>query len=192
MSHAFSDLMVANLLRMRRLSLDLKNEHDRVMKLAVTDDVSGFNNTRYLHRYLDRFFDAETPAMDTGDFEGSVALQAEHTGTFAPDVLVGSSFGGAVALALLQRELYAGPTVLLAPAHAHFGVEARLPGQRRVIIVHGLRDDVVSIDDSRRLAATGAPGYVDFVEVDDEHRLATLLEGDTLATLVRRALLVQR
>jgi len=48
---------VANLLRMRRLSLDLKIEHDRVMKLAVTDDVSGFHNTRYLHRYLDRFFD---------------------------------------------------------------------------------------------------------------------------------------
>ena len=51
----------ANLLRMRRLSVELKLEHDRVMKLAVTDDVSGFNNTRYLHRYLDRFFDT---AMD--------------------------------------------------------------------------------------------------------------------------------
>lgn len=48
---------VANLLRMRRLSLDVKKEHDRVMKLAVTDDVTGFNNTRYLHRFLDRFFD---------------------------------------------------------------------------------------------------------------------------------------
>jgi len=48
---------VANLLRMRRWSLDLKREHDRVMKLAVTDDVSGFNNTRYLHRYLDRLLD---------------------------------------------------------------------------------------------------------------------------------------
>src|SRR5262245_54837168 len=35
---------VANLLRMRRWSLDLKKEHDRVAKLAVTDDVSGFNN----------------------------------------------------------------------------------------------------------------------------------------------------
>ena len=45
---------VANLMRMRRWSLDLKKEHDRVMKLAVTDDVSGFHNTRYLHRYLDR------------------------------------------------------------------------------------------------------------------------------------------
>lgn len=52
---------VANLLRMRRWSLDLKREHDRAMKLAVTDDVSGFNNTRYLHRYLDRLI--ETPAL---------------------------------------------------------------------------------------------------------------------------------
>jgi diguanylate cyclase (GGDEF)-like protein len=49
---------VANLLRMRRWSLDLKKEHDRVMRLAVTDDVSGFNNTRYLHRYLDRLIDS--------------------------------------------------------------------------------------------------------------------------------------
>lgn len=45
---------VGNLLRLRRLSLDLKREHDRVLKLSVTDDVSGFKNTRYLHRYLDR------------------------------------------------------------------------------------------------------------------------------------------
>jgi len=49
---------LANLVRMRRWSLDLKKEHDRVMKLAVTDDVSGFNNTRYLHRYLDRLLEA--------------------------------------------------------------------------------------------------------------------------------------
>lgn len=48
---------VANLLRMRRWSLELKKEHDRAMKLAVTDDVSGFNNTRYLHRFLDRNLD---------------------------------------------------------------------------------------------------------------------------------------
>ncbi len=51
---------VANLLRLRRLSLDLKKEHDRVVKLSVTDDVSGFHNTRYLHRYLDRLL--ETPS----------------------------------------------------------------------------------------------------------------------------------
>jgi diguanylate cyclase (GGDEF)-like protein len=47
---------VANLLRMRKLSLQLKKEHDLVVKLSNTDDVSGFYNTRYMHRYLDRFF----------------------------------------------------------------------------------------------------------------------------------------
>jgi diguanylate cyclase (GGDEF)-like protein len=56
---------VANLLRMRRWSLELKKEHDRVMKLAVTDDVSGFNNTRYLHRFLDRLIDA--PALKSAE-----------------------------------------------------------------------------------------------------------------------------
>ena len=44
---------VENLLRMRRLSLELKQQHDLVERLSVTDDVSGFHNTRFLHRYLD-------------------------------------------------------------------------------------------------------------------------------------------
>jgi len=82
---------VANLLRMRRLSLDLKNEHDRVMKLAVTDDVSGFNNTRYLHRYLDRFFDGamDKPVelclvfFDLDDFKSLVDAHGHLNGTKA-------------------------------------------------------------------------------------------------------------
>lgn len=49
-----------NLLRMRRLSLELKKEHDLVTKLSVTDDVTGFHNTRYLHRYLDRALETPT------------------------------------------------------------------------------------------------------------------------------------
>ena len=142
--------------------------------------------------YLDRFFDAVTPRMDTSDFEGAVAIQAEHAAHFAPDVLVGSSFGGAVALAILVRGLYRAPTVLLCPAWSHYGVPGRIPDGARVVIVHGLRDEIVPIDDSRRLAKTGTPGFVDLVTVDDEHRLRTLLEGDALATIVRRALLVPR
>lgn len=52
--HAELLARTSNLLRMRRWSLEFKKEHDRAMKLAITDDVSGFNNTRYLHRLLDR------------------------------------------------------------------------------------------------------------------------------------------
>lgn len=51
---------IANLLRMRRLSLQLKKEHDMVTKLSVTDDVTGYYNTRYLHRYLDRVLSTPT------------------------------------------------------------------------------------------------------------------------------------
>ncbi len=82
---------VANLLRMRRWSLDLQKEHDRVMKLAVTDDVSGFKNTRYLHRYLDR--QLENPTTQTGqlslvffdldNFKGLVDTHGHLCGTKA-------------------------------------------------------------------------------------------------------------
>ncbi len=51
---------VANLLRLRRLSLERKKEHDTVIRLSVTDDVTGFYNTRYLHRYLDRLLTTPT------------------------------------------------------------------------------------------------------------------------------------
>lgn len=47
-----------NLLRHRELSLQYKKEHDTVTRLNVTDDVTGFHNTRYLRRYMDKFFGA--------------------------------------------------------------------------------------------------------------------------------------
>lgn len=49
---------VESLLRRRELSLGYKKEHDTVMRLAVTDDVTGYHNTRYLRRYMDKFFGA--------------------------------------------------------------------------------------------------------------------------------------
>ena len=138
--------------------------------------------------YLDRYFEAVTPAMDTRDFEGAIGIQARHAADFLPDVLVGSSFGGAVVLAMLQRGFHLGATVLLCPAYRHFSVEGRIPDGARVVIAHGTRDDLVPLDDSKSLAATGTPGLVELVVVDDEHRLRTLLDDDALAMLVRRAL----
>ncbi len=115
---------VANLLRMRRWSLDLKKEHDRAMKLAVTDDVSGFNNTRYLHRYLDRlietaaarpaevclvFFDLDNfkRLVDThGHLLGSRALrevaQAVHKVLDEDDRIV--RYGGDEYIVILPRQ----------------------------------------------------------------------------------------
>lgn len=128
---------------------------------------------------LGEHFEAHTPAMDTSDFEGCIVLQAREIRSFEPDVVVGSSFGGAVALALLQRGLWCGPTLLLAQAGQRLGLAAELPVAVRIWIVHGSRDDVIDPADSRALAGAGSGELVRLIEVDDDHPLrASVARGD--------------
>jgi diguanylate cyclase (GGDEF)-like protein len=42
--------------QLERQALELKKQYEVVDKLAVTDDVSGFYNTRFLHQFLDQMF----------------------------------------------------------------------------------------------------------------------------------------
>ena len=137
-------------------------------------------------RLLARHFDAVTPAMDTSDFEGCVAqhaaLLAEGGG---PDVLAGSSFGGAVAVALLQRGHWSGPTLLLAQAALLYGLPAKLPPGVPVRIAHGSGDDLVPPEHSRRLAAAGDPAYVRLIEIDDDHSLHASVQDGSIVNWVR-------
>jgi predicted esterase len=100
-------------------------------------------------RLLAEHFDARTPAMDTKDYPACVAVQSRALREFEPDVLVGSSFGGAVAVSLLQEGLWQGPTLLLAQAAIHYDPEARLPEGVRVWLVHGLDDTLVDPEDRK-------------------------------------------
>jgi len=136
-------------------------------------------------RALAAAFEATTPAMDTSNFEACVALHAETIRRFEPDVLVGSSFGGAVAVALLQREQWSGPTLLLAQAALRQGLRARLPLGVRVWMVHAGGDDIVPIADSRRLARSGTRGYVRLFEVEDDHALHAFVTSGRLVSMVR-------
>jgi len=129
-------------------------------------------------RLLAEHFDCVTPAMDTSDFEGCVTLQGEVIGRFEPDVLVGSSFGGAVAVELLRRGLWRGRTLLLAQAALKSDPLARLPEDVTVWLVHGTRDTLVDPADSRQLARTGSPSRVRLIEVEDDHPLhASVADG---------------
>jgi len=126
-------------------------------------------------------YDALTPAMDTSDFEACVTVQSAAAREFEPDVLVGSSFGGGVVLAMLQRGLWAGPTLLLAQAGVLRGLPAELPAGVPITIVHGTRDAVVDPRGSRQLAEAGQPGLVRLIWVDDDHPLtASLADGSIL------------
>jgi pimeloyl-ACP methyl ester carboxylesterase len=112
-----------------------------------------------------------------------------HAGTlarFRPDLLIGSSFGGAVVVALLERHLWRGPTLLLAQAAVHYKPNAHLPPDVRVTLVHARQDTVVAIEDSRVLAATAADTS-ELIECDDDHALTHLVASGELIALVRRA-----
>jgi hypothetical protein len=107
------------------------------------------------------------------------AALAEHE----PEIVVGSSFGGALAAALLAEGTWRGPTLLLAPAARRLLGDVRLPADARAVIVHGRHDDVVPVEDGRALAATGGARTL-YVEVDDGHRLEGILEHGVLEAAV--------
>ncbi len=124
--------------------------------------------------------------METSDFQACVDLHRDVLASFRPDVLVGSSFGGAVVAELLARELWRGPTLLLAQAALRRSPTQRLPQAVRVWLVHGTRDEVIDPDDSRRLAETGAPDSVRLIEVDDDHSLHESIRNGMLLDWVRQ------
>lgn len=104
-------------------------------------------------------------------------------GAAAPDVVVGSSFGGGLALLLQSEGVWTGPMVLLAPAGARLFGLTTLSTTAPVAILHGRQDDVVAVDDSKALAAN-AVGDVTLRLVDDDHRLLRSVEEGLLGGLV--------
>ena len=136
-------------------------------------------------RLFAKHFDASTPAMDTSDFEACVDVQARAIESFGPDVVVGSSFGGAVVVALLERGAWRGPTLLLAQAAVHYNADAQLPENVPVWMAHGTRDTLIPVEHSRRLAATGSPDQVRLLEVDDDHSLHDSVASGALVQWIR-------
>lgn len=136
-------------------------------------------------RLLAQHFATCTPAMDTRDFEASLEVQAEALRAFRPDVLVGSSFGAALAVELLARDLWRGPTLLLAQAAVRMLESPRLPEGVAVWLVHGTRDELIDPEESRALARSGTPDLVRLIEVDDDHPLRACVADGRLIEWVR-------
>ncbi len=137
-------------------------------------------------RLFAEHFTANTPAMNTRDVGSCVAVHAATLESFRPNVLVGSSFGGAVVVELLRRGLYRGATLLLAQAALHYRPDAVLPEGVPVLLVHARQDDIVAFEHSERLAQTGSRGLVQLLARDDDHPLTKLCESGELITLVER------
>lgn len=84
-----------------------------------------------------------------------------------PDVIVGSSRGGAVAMNIDSKDT---PLVLLCPAWKNWGTATAV--KPLTIILHSGRDDVLPFADSKELVAQSGLPPDTLIEVGNDHRLA--------------------
>ena len=107
------------------------------------------------------------PALDDDDFVAAVRTAQSEYDRHRPDVIVGSSRGGAVAMNL---DAGSTPLVLLCPAWKRWGSARSV--KRGTVILHSEADDVIPIADSHELVRiSGLPDSA-LIVVGNDHRLA--------------------
>lgn len=99
-------------------------------------------------------------------------------------LIVGSSFGGAVLLRLLHEEpRWTGPCIFLAGAGLKLTPHRSLPPGVRCHLIHGSADDIVPLADSQTLADSSTTASLEVL--DDGHRLVSVLDGPLDAAISR-------
>ena len=89
------------------------------------------------------------PALLKDNFEESVQIAQKVFDKEKPDVVVGSSRGGAVAMALDNPNV---KTVLIAPAYKKYNVSPTHVTRRgETVVLHSICDEVISVKDSADL-----------------------------------------
>jgi pimeloyl-ACP methyl ester carboxylesterase len=148
---------------------------------AVARGASGFVIAVVTLFVLQRFVRS---ALMRRVFRRSVAVQVALLKANQVDVVVGSSFGGAVALELLISGAWKGPTVLLCPAHRLVAGRGWTPtpvlpaDAQHVLVVHGRQDETVPLEHSRSLVRNTSARLL---EVDDDHRLTATANAENFA-----------
>ena len=111
--------------------------------------------------------DVLNPTLDDDDFDAAVRIAQSEFDQHSPDVIVGSSRGGAVAMNIDSHDT---PLVLLCPAWKNWGTVKKL--KPNAVILHSRADDVIPFADSVELVAKSHLPSESLIEVGDDHRLA--------------------
>lgn len=117
------------------------------------------------------------PALDHEDFGAALRAAQQAFDQHQPEVVVGSSRGGAVAVNLASG---AARLVLICPAWKKWGTAQTVkPGTQ---ILHSRADDVVPFTDSVELTTKSGLAKTALIEVGRDHRLA---DPEPLEALLR-------
>jgi alpha/beta superfamily hydrolase len=114
------------------------------------------------------------PALPHEDFAEAVRIAQAEFDKHRPQVVVGSSRGGAVAMNINNGDA---KLVLLCPAWKKFGSMTTVKPD--TVILHSRADDVVPFADSEELAANSG---AKLIEVGTDHRLA---DPEPLAAMLK-------
>jgi alpha-beta hydrolase superfamily lysophospholipase len=107
------------------------------------------------------------PALPDDDFQAAVHIAQAEYDRHRPDVIVGSSRGGAVAINLDTADT---PIVLLCPAWKRWGIARRV--KKNTTILHSRADDVICFAHSQELLRNSGLAASALIEVGTDHRLA--------------------
>ena len=107
------------------------------------------------------------PKLPDEDFQAAVRIAQAEYDRHRPDVIVGSSRGGAVAMNLDSGDT---PLVLLCPAWKKHATARTV--KKNTTILHSRADDVVPFADSEELLRNSGLPASALVEVGTDHRLA--------------------
>lgn len=107
------------------------------------------------------------PALPDDDFDQAVRIAQSDFGRHHPDLVVGSSRGGTVAMNIDSGDT---PLVLLCPAWKRWGRATRVkPG---TVILHSPADETVPFTDSQELLRNSGLPDSALIPVGTDHRLA--------------------
>jgi hypothetical protein len=153
------------------------------MKILFCHGQEGSPNGRKATALRDAGHEFIAPPLPKEDFEQSVKVARNALTTNGPDVIVGSSRGGAVAMQIAADS--SAPLVLLAPAWRNCRVEPAVRRDSRVL--HGIKDDVVPLADSIELEQRNRLPAENLIPINDEHRLSSPLALEALLRAVAQA-----
>jgi len=107
------------------------------------------------------------PALPDDDFDEAVRIAQAEFDRHHPDVVVGSSRGGAVAMSM---DLGSTPLVLMCPAWRRWGKATK--AKPDTVILHSPADETVPFADSQQLLRNSGLPDSALIAVGHDHRLA--------------------
>lgn len=119
------------------------------MKILFLHGLESGPNSKKAKHLAKNGHNVYAPKLPKESFSESVRIAQEIVDEVKPDCIVGSSRGGAVAMALNAQD---SKLVLIAPAWRKYNVPPEL--RSRAVILHSADDDVIPLSDSFALKAS--------------------------------------